>query len=110
MNIQLIAMSATLPNLKEIAVWLDSCLYVTHFRPVVVKEYMKIGNELITFNQLTQTAPIKLTQTSVKVAGDRIGLYPLIEQTIKDNGSILVFCQSKNMCEQLCSGFMEPVM
>ena len=77
---------------------------------------MKIGNELITFNQPTQTAPIKLTQTkfvlvtSVKVAGDRIGLYPLIEQTIKDNGSILVFCQSKNMCEQLCSGFMEPVM
>jgi DNA polymerase theta len=42
-RIQMIAMSATLPNLKEIAMWLDSNLYVTKYRPVHVKEMLKIG-------------------------------------------------------------------
>jgi len=46
-TIQLIAMSATLPNLRELAVWLDACLYVTDFRPVEVKEYIKIGLDLV---------------------------------------------------------------
>lgn len=46
-QIQLIAMSATLPNLRELAIWLDACLYVTDFRPVEVKEYLKIGLDII---------------------------------------------------------------
>lgn len=45
-KLQLIAMSATLPNLSEMAVWLDACLFVTHFRPVLIREYFKINQEI----------------------------------------------------------------
>lgn len=82
-------MSATLPNLKEIAVWVDSSLYVTHFRPVIVKEYLKVGLDLLPFGHDSPT--VKLSAAK-KIPGDRIGLYPLLEQTLGENGSVLVFC------------------
>jgi DNA polymerase theta len=76
-KIKLLAMSATLPNLKEIAVWLDSSLFVTNFRPVMVKEYIKIGNELLPVNQ-DNNELIKINGNR-KIQGDRIGLYGLLE-------------------------------
>ena len=43
---QVIAMSATFPNLTQVASWLSAELYVTDFRPVAIREYIKIvGNQ-----------------------------------------------------------------
>lgn len=39
--LQIIAMSATFPNLSQVATWLNAELYVTHFRPVRIREYIK---------------------------------------------------------------------
>jgi len=89
-------MSATLPNLREIAIWLDACLYVTQYRPVEIKEYIKVGNELKSCceqTEITRNLPKSI------VPGDKLGIFPLIEETLKSNGSLLVFCQSKNACE-----------
>ena len=42
-QIQIIGMSATLPNLDLLASWLDSQLFSTDYRPVPLAERVKIG-------------------------------------------------------------------
>jgi len=46
-------MSATLPNLEMLAKWLDATLYQTNFRPVPLKEYLKIGKNVYNANNLS---------------------------------------------------------
>lgn len=43
MNIQVVGMSATIPNLALLAKWLGADLYRTDFRPVPLKEFLKVG-------------------------------------------------------------------
>ena len=48
--IQIIAMSATFPNIIQVGKWLDSSVYITEFRPVYIHEYAKIGHEVYNKN------------------------------------------------------------
>lgn len=52
-------MSATLPNLEILAKWLDASLYQTDFRPVPLKEYLKIGKNVYNASNLTLSHTIK---------------------------------------------------
>jgi DNA polymerase theta len=45
-QLQIIGMSATLPNVDQVAAWLDAVLYQTDFRPVQLKQYIKLGRLL----------------------------------------------------------------
>ena len=101
-------MSATFPNIKEISIWLHSVLYVTEFRPVFVSEYLKLNNELYKSDgtQLVR----RLSPLQPPIRGDRLGLFPLIKETIQTNGSLLIFCQSKDKCEELCRVYMNLIM
>ncbi len=42
-SLQLIGMSATLPNAKDVAEWLGAQLYETDYRPVQLAHYLKVG-------------------------------------------------------------------
>lgn len=44
--VQIVGMSATLPNLQLVASWLNAELYHTDFRPVPLLESIKIGNSI----------------------------------------------------------------
>ncbi|CAD1478881.1 unnamed protein product [Heterotrigona itama] len=96
-NIQLIGMSATLPNLPILAKWLDAELYKTEFRPVPLNEQCKIGrniydNKLCLIRSLTPMPELTM---------DTDDILHLCIETISDGHSILIFCSTKNWCEKL---------
>ena len=43
-------MSATLPNLGQLADWLDASLFKTDFRPVPLSETVKVGRSVYSDN------------------------------------------------------------
>ncbi|CDW80348.1 dna polymerase theta-like [Stylonychia lemnae] len=108
-KIQIIAMSATFPNLKDIADWLNARLYITNFRPVEVKEYIKFGNDILSPDCTQVIRKITLNNQTSQVRFDRLGLFQLISETINDKGSVLVFCPSKDRCEEYCQMMMNHV-
>jgi replicative superfamily II helicase len=59
LSIQIVGMSATLPNLELLAKWLDASLYETDFRPVPLKQYLKIGKHVYNASNLTLNHIIK---------------------------------------------------
>ncbi|XP_017886855.1 DNA polymerase theta isoform X2 [Ceratina calcarata] len=96
-NIQLIGMSATLPNLSLLAKWLDAELYKTDFRPVPLNEQCKIekniyDNKLCYIRQLTPMPELSM---------DTDDIIHLCIETISDGHSVLIFCPTKNWCEKL---------
>ncbi|XP_009868767.1 PREDICTED: DNA polymerase theta-like, partial [Apaloderma vittatum] len=96
-GIQIVGMSATLPNLGLLASWLDAELYCTDFRPVPLKEWVKIGSNIYdsTMNLVREFRP------KLQLKGDEDHVVSLCYETVCDGHSVLLFCPSKNWCEKL---------
>lgn len=65
-GVQIIGMSATLPNLSLLASWLGAELYQTDYRPVPLQEHLKVGcniydKSLSVVRQFTPALHIKVT-------------------------------------------------
>ncbi|XP_048360083.1 DNA polymerase theta isoform X2 [Sphaerodactylus townsendi] len=96
-RIQIVGMSATLPNLDLLASWLDADLYRTDFRPVPLMEQLKIGSKVYDSSMKT----VREIQPLPHVKGDEDHVVSLCYETVQDGHSVLVFCPSKNWCEKL---------
>ncbi|XP_010180926.1 PREDICTED: DNA polymerase theta, partial [Mesitornis unicolor] len=96
-GIQIVGMSATLPNLGLLASWLDAELYCTDFRPVPLKEWVKIGSNIYdsSMNLVREFRP------KLQLKGDEDHVVSLCYETVCDGHSVLLFCPSKNWCEKL---------
>ncbi|CAK1545914.1 unnamed protein product [Leptosia nina] len=95
-NIQIIGMSATLPNLEVLANWLDAELFITDFRPIPLDECCLVDNKL--YDNLGNFIQ---NMTFMSENKDCDSVLNICLETIKEGCSVLIFCMTKNRCENL---------
>lgn len=93
-------MSATLPNAELLTKWLNAEFYLTNFRPVELKEMIKIGNEIFD-NEMNLVQNISSSPLASIITNDPDNVGQLCVETILDNSAVIVFCPSKDWCESL---------
>ncbi|XP_064815853.1 DNA polymerase theta-like [Oncorhynchus masou masou] len=90
-------MSATLPNLSLLAGWLDAELYQTDYRPVPLKQRLKVGNSIYD----SSLSLVRTFEPLITVKGDEDHILSLCYETVSEGHSVLLFCPSKSWCEKL---------
>lgn len=95
-QIQIVGMSATLPNLEVLANWLDAELFITQFRPIPLDEYCLVGNKYYNRN-----GEVVSSLDAKSLPGDSDYVLKICLDTISENCSVLIFCMTKNRCENL---------
>ncbi|CAL8087638.1 unnamed protein product [Calicophoron daubneyi] len=129
-GIQLIGMSATLPNLAQLGEWLDAAIYATDYRPVPLTELVFTRDPKNSVSHAYAVVPSKLTPSRALRGGtgepsellepvaspvldsqlstetqlsvtDEDGVFGLCLDTLLSGHGVLVFCPTKQWCEQL---------
>ncbi|EGC39324.1 hypothetical protein DICPUDRAFT_27081 [Dictyostelium purpureum] len=105
-EIQIVGMSATIPNIQNLKNWIRGGVYEGNFRPVPLTEYIKIGNNLYDKdNNLVKTLESPNDKESHTLE--------LISEIIPKH-SVLVFCPSKamtfNLATSLATKFPENIL
>jgi DNA polymerase theta len=103
--IQIIGMSATLPNLELLTRWLKADLYKTDFRPVPLVEMVKIGNTL--YGQ--DRKPIRTLSLETGDKSDENNIFPLVFETIMNGHGVLIFCPTKKHCETMAESIGKKI-
>ncbi|KAG9455791.1 hypothetical protein H6P81_000299 [Aristolochia fimbriata] len=95
-GLQIVGMSATMPNVAAVADWLQAALYQTDFRPVPLEEYIKVGNSI--FNK--QMEIVRTIPSSANIGGkDPDHIVELCNEVVQEDHSVLIFCSSRKGCE-----------
>lgn len=84
-------MSATLPNLKSVADWLDASLYQTDYRPISLVECLKFEEKIIDKNQ----SIISKINIDKRIENDPDLFVHLVLETIVNKLGVLVFSPTK---------------
>lgn len=101
LKIQLITMSATLANVQLLQRWLDAELYITDYRPVALKEMIKVGTKIFD-NQLQYVRDVsQQSELQQALGNDSDHVAQLCIETLLEGCSVIVFCPSKDWCENL---------
>ncbi|MBA0816932.1 hypothetical protein Gohar_001542, partial [Gossypium harknessii] len=95
-GLQIVGMSATMPNVEAVADWLQAALYQTNFRPVPLEEFIKVGNTIYDKNlDLVRTIP-----KAVDLGGkDPDHVVELCNEVVQEGQSVLIFCSTRKGCE-----------
>eukprot|EP01060_Flectonema_neradi_P007376 TRINITY_DN1512_c1_g1_i1.p1 TRINITY_DN1512_c1_g1~~TRINITY_DN1512_c1_g1_i1.p1 ORF type:complete len:1742 (+),score=318.74 TRINITY_DN1512_c1_g1_i1:57-5228(+) len=103
-DVQIIGMSATLPNATLLATWLrDAWFFSTNYRPVPLTEWYATSNTLMSVNDTSR----ELQKFEQCAPDDRVA--NLVLETISEGNSVLVFCSSKRLVESTASRLAQVV-
>ncbi|CAM8919656.1 unnamed protein product [Rhodiola kirilowii] len=95
-GLQIVGMSATMPNVAAVSNWLQAALYQTDFRPVPLEEYIKVGDSIY-------DKSMHLVRTMPKAANlggkDPDHIVALCDEVVQEGNSVLIFCSSRKGCE-----------
>ncbi|XP_061437062.1 helicase POLQ-like [Lethenteron reissneri] len=105
---QVIGMSATLSNIKDLQKFLNAELYTNDFRPVQLREYIKLGDSIYEVNNKARCPEesfsfIRLLShkySSAMLKTDPDHIVALVTEVIPAH-SCLVFCPTKKNCENV---------
>lgn len=106
-KIQLITMSATLPNVDLLRKWLKAEYYHTDFRPVELREMIKINKDI--FDQQMKLVKVVNQKYQKFFFNDTDEVCELAMETIMENCQLLIFCPSKDWCEKLCTNLARGI-
>ncbi|XP_028802319.1 helicase and polymerase-containing protein TEBICHI isoform X3 [Neltuma alba] len=95
-GLQMVGMSATMPNVAAVADWLQAALYQTEFRPVPLEEYIKVGNCI--YNKRMEL--VRTVSKAADLGGrDPDHVVELCNEVVQEGHSVLIFCSSRKGCE-----------
>nr|XP_044998962.1 helicase POLQ-like isoform X1 [Jaculus jaculus] len=102
---QIIGMSATLNNVEDLQDFLQAEYYTSQFRPVELKEYLKINDAIYSVdcqavNGMTFSRLLNYKYSDALKKMDPDHLVALVTEVIP-NYSCIVFCPSKKNCENV---------
>ncbi|XP_046846451.1 helicase POLQ-like [Xenia sp. Carnegie-2017] len=108
---QIVGMSATLSNISDLQKFLNAEKYINDFRPVELKEYIKIKdeiyevkNDIIGRNEeipLKRSRKVKHKATDKKILFNDPDHLSVLVQEVIPNYSCLLFCPTKQNCENV---------
>ncbi|NXI50898.1 HELQ Helicase, partial [Chloroceryle aenea] len=104
---QIIGMSATLNNVGDLQKFLQAEYYTNNFRPVELKEYVKIRDTIYTVDSRTESGISFSRVLNFKYSGnlekaDPDHIIALVTEVIPKY-SCLIFCPTKKNCENVAS-------
>lgn len=107
-RVQIIGLSATLPNLPQVAAWLDAHLYVTDFRPVQLSLLLCAGKRLERLRRAPPPNPSKASSASASlstweplrelpstISDETQAVLHLCLESVSQGHGVLVFCTSR---------------
>ncbi|CAM9113139.1 unnamed protein product [Sphacelaria rigidula] len=112
-TIQLVGLSATLPNACDVAKWLGASLYETEYRPVKLHHRVCCKGKIFGLDTaegerhgLVKMGGVESIRAK-KRHKDPDGVVALIEDAQKKGLSVLVFCPTKKHCRDLAKLLVE---
>ncbi|XP_064917928.1 helicase POLQ-like isoform X2 [Columba livia] len=106
-NTQIIGMSATLNNVEDLQKFLQAEYYTNNFRPVELKEYVKIRDTIYAVDSKTEkgftfSRLLNFKYSSNLQKADPDHIIALVTEVIPKY-SCLIFCPTKKNCENVAS-------